>query len=95
MGEKRKGNYKGRIAGSLNKNTQEARNILEAEFKALGFELPKQIVDAFAVADYERLDRLIKLMEYLFPKIAARLSLDMDNLTDDLNLNINLNNIMK
>jgi hypothetical protein len=57
--------YGGRKAGTPNKSTQGLANYLDER----GFFLPDKIIDTFDLLTPEkRVDLLLKLMEYVYPK---------------------------
>lgn len=80
--------------GGFHKKTREAQTMLKAEFDSQEFYVPFEIVQAFRVNDLERVDRLMRLLEYLFPKIHAKMTVDGE-MTEDLGLTVNLSQIIK
>ncbi len=80
--------------GGTHKKTKEAQAILRAEFESKNFHVPTEIINAFRVNDLERVDRLTRLLEYLFPKIHAKMTLDGEQV-EDLGLTVNLSQIIK
>lgn len=81
--------------GGLHKKTKEAQAMLKAEFDSQDFHVPFEIVQAFRVNDLERVDRLMRLLEYLFPKIHAKMTIEGDTIAEDLGLTVNLSQIIK
>lgn len=80
--------------GGTHKKTKEAQALLRAEFENNDFHVPREIIAAFRVNDLERVDRLVRLLEYLFPKIHAKMTVDGD-LAEDIGLTVNLSQILK
>lgn len=85
----------GRKAGTPNAETVKERNELKMLLNEEGLNVPRELALSFKCADYERIDRLIKLMDFLFPKIHAKLNLDEDPNKDDMNFNFNLSGLIK